>query len=654
MHKKLLVALIAHCVAMVCNAQTDTTIGLTVPKNISQDYNALAAVLCFDQQGDRAKANAVYNWVTHNISYDADAMEKIPRHRDKIVEQTLKSKKAVCEGYSKVFTEICRAAGLKAVNIEGYARDWIFDNGDELHIPRHMWSAVMIDGKWQLVDATWGAGMLTQSPGWMRRMRNKMAHKEATSGKKLKFRFKYDPQYFMQDPETFRLKHLPADPLWQLTDSMMPIAVFEAGDSAVQVFNETYSTPVQNDPKLLTISRYSEQGRIIESADRVYAYNSRYVGILAVKQAYIAAAQVDKAFTDTTLLKADTLVRSASLTLKKSGEYIKEQKKTFPEEYSRLKKKNKAKNQVAQQYIRQIKADDKKRIAESRKYTNTANSKYDRINKKSEDAKKRGQNTYAGKINDIETGKVQKKSGSAELAAIKNAVATTGNQIDSVHNLLSAQRMAIEVMKAEQALRLDSLTSALALEDALLLKETGARLNMYDSYDSEVKVWNSQYTITKNNMTALLQKRYLATFDTITAAYDRIQAAEAAQADRYRKNLKALEQYKKWNAGDEALTAEYTTAYEQYTAAGDTMNYDMEAYAAYIKAHRKVFAGLGQLAQKQLKIVDHMEEAEHKRKGLEDKTISKKQAFDIKENKKQSELLKDIRQKVDKVADGLE
>lgn len=652
MNSRLIIILLLQIIAITCTAQpvkTDTAIGITAPKNISTDPLALASYLCLDQHSDQAKANAVYNWMTHNISYDVKSLKKFPRHHDKLVERTLKSKKAVCEGYAMTFTEICRGAGLKAVNIEGYAKDWIFDNGDELYIPRHMWSAVSINGKWQLFDPTWGAGDIVQSPGWWRRLRNKITGRKVIYAKNLKFKFHYDPQYFMQDPETFRLKHLPSDPLWQLTDTVMPIQIFEAGDSAITQFNEQYSKPQQNNPQLDRIATFDERQKIFEMADRAYAYNERYPSILAQKNANRASAAIEKAFTDTTVQVPTLLIKDAGTTLRKSQEYIKQQKKSFPEEYNKLKKKNKTKNQVARKYIREIKTDDKHIVSECKKYTRAANSRYNKIKKQSADAQKRMRSSYEGKLDDVEAAKIQKKAGAPELTALKDSVTRRDAKLDGMRRQIAAQQDSIQVAQKANSKRLDSLGRSISFEDSMLVNEANARIAMHDSYDEEVLRYSNKFKATKYKITDSLLKYYMANFDTISLAYEQLQKLQVNVLDIYKKDLASMEQYKKWNRSDNMLPYQYKTQVVDYKECIENYNKDLVAYAAYLKANKKLFAGLTDLTQHQLKIVAFMEKAEEKRKELEEKTIAKKQAFDLKENALQRENVQAILKKIDKL-----
>ena len=57
--------------------------------------------------------------------------------------------KAVCEGYAKAMQILCTKAGIKCIPVAGKA----YDGGA---VQPHLWNKVMIDGKWYIVDCTWG------------------------------------------------------------------------------------------------------------------------------------------------------------------------------------------------------------------------------------------------------------------------------------------------------------------------------------------------------------------------------------------------------------------------------------------------------------------------------------------------------------------
>jgi hypothetical protein len=654
MNKRIPTFLVLLFCAHLAIAQVDTTIGLTAPGSVTGNYKELTHFLCDDLPGEKQKANAIYNWITHNISYDVKFLVKRSLKgytTEEKINRALKNRVALCEGYAMLFTAMCREAGLKAVNIDGYAKDWIFDDGDSLYIPRHMWSAVMIDGKWWPVEPTWGAGGLVQSPGIIRKIMNKVLRQKVMYANKLKFKFKYKPGYFMQAPEEFILKHLPTDPLWQLADTTMPLAVFEAGDSAIRKFIELYSKPVQVNPQLDEISMLDELMRVFESADRAYKFNPRYPVVLALKQAYRAESQVIKAFTDSTVQNGLLLINDASAGLRKSELYVKEQKKSFPSEYTRLKKKNTTKNQEAKKCIRQIKTDNKRLVSESKKYSKSATNKGNKLKPKYAAVKKRAQAIDPNKLNKQKPSKIQKKPGSPELREIKDSIAARYKRIDDLKSSIAGKMDTVKTLQDQNMERLDSLGKFLVTADSILVQEAIARINMHDDYDNEVIMLTRLFKELKYHQGDSMQKNYLVAYDTIVAKHERLQKLLNAEMELYKKNLRSMEQYAKWNAVDTSIVADYATTVNDYRACINAYIASLSGYNTFVKGNKKLFTGLGKLSTRQLKISGYMDKVETRRKKLETKTIEENKAFDIKENEKQLASIKTLLDKLQKIAD---
>lgn len=160
---------------------------------------------------DKDKAAALYYWMTQNVAYDTKLYGQVagrknskpksytPAEVKAIYEQrvlnTLKRRKGVCEGYSRLYQRLAELAGLECELITGNARGDIMMPGS-LGIG-HAWNAVKIDGKWELLDCTWGAG---------------------TVNGKMKFVPKFKSAYFMTRPESLSYNHFPKDPKWQLLE----------------------------------------------------------------------------------------------------------------------------------------------------------------------------------------------------------------------------------------------------------------------------------------------------------------------------------------------------------------------------------------------------------------------------------------------------
>jgi len=468
---------------------------------------------------------------------------------------------------------------------------------------------------------------------------------------KLKFRFKYDTSYFMVNPETFRFKHLPTDPKWQLTDTIMPLQLFEAGDSAIGQFN-ALCKPMQSDPDLERIAGLDEKQKLFEYADRAYKYNPRFPVVLALKQTYRAEAQVIKAFTDSSVENGILLINDAENGLMKSQGYIKEQKKSFPDKYTRLKKKNTTKDQEAKKTIRQITTDNKRLISESKKYTNSAKSKDKRVKTKYTATKKRTRGLDPQKINGQAASKNQKKPGAPELREIRDSVAARNKQIAEMKYTLDEKVDVIAKLQNKNSERLDSLALLLGTTDSVLVRQAIARINMHDDYDNEVILLNRLFKELKYQQADTLQKYYLVCYDTITSMHEQRQKMQLAQMDMYKKNLRNLEQYGKWCSADTTIAAQYVDMVKDYTECINSYIKDLAAYDAYVKANKKLFSGIEKLSKRQLKISAYMVKVEGCRKKLEEKKIKENQAFDTKENERQQLAVKDLLEQLQEISSG--
>lgn len=624
-------------VAALAQTHTDTTVGIDVKGG--RTYQETAHILCDGLRGDQLKANAIYNWITHNIRYDVEAVQK-GKYKDPKPDKVYRSRIAVCEGYAELYAAMCNEAGLKAVTIDGYAKDWIFDNGDKLTIPRHAWCAVLISAQWQFVEPTWGAGGLYQAPTTLRKIINTVTFKKVTYAQRLKFRFKYNSEYFLQDPLTFRLKHLPTDPVWQLTDTAMPLVVFEAGDSAVMQFNKKYDQLKQNSGELMRIASMDEDSAKFEATDRAYTFNERFPLALAMKQNARVSADVDQVLKEKDPEKGEALWKDAEKRLKIAQAHVKEQKKFFPDQYNTLKKKNRTKNMEAKQYMMQMATDNKKLLAQCTKYKKNASAKYTKNRKKYATAEKRTRDLDSRKINDLEPSKQQKPSSAPEMLAISDSVAARERRIDSFKADIAKRTARIAACKDSNKVRLDSLAHSLSRSDSFLMGEAIARLNMHDNYDDEVIKWSGLYKGEKYAVADTLHKYYTTYYDSVLQMSDDRYKAHVQMMDCYKKNLKDIEKYAKWNSSDTAVTDRYAGMVADYSAAIDSCGEDLMQTITYIRANGTLFAGLGKLYKRQLKIVAYMKQVEDIRKKLEANYITGKQNFDNKENKKQDLTLK--------------
>ena len=99
------------------------------------------------------KARAIYDWVTRNISYDV--AEYLSGSEEAAqASQTLRLGYGTCRDYALLVAALSRAAGLQAKVVFGYATP--------VRVPiMHAWNEILVDGEWISMDATLGAGYVT-------------------------------------------------------------------------------------------------------------------------------------------------------------------------------------------------------------------------------------------------------------------------------------------------------------------------------------------------------------------------------------------------------------------------------------------------------------------------------------------------------------
>jgi hypothetical protein len=159
---------------------------------------------------ERKKLDAILYWVTDNIEYDVanyhrsingqniypdfgihqtDSIEREKAYNDAVACMTIFRRKAVCDGYARLFRSLCTHAGIQCVVVTGKAKTFL----DE-RLERHAWNAVRLEGKWQLVDPTWASGHVNGDL----------------------FTKQRDLFYYLTSPEVMFINHLPDEQKWTL------------------------------------------------------------------------------------------------------------------------------------------------------------------------------------------------------------------------------------------------------------------------------------------------------------------------------------------------------------------------------------------------------------------------------------------------------
>ena len=182
------------------------THAINSPVASEKSVETLAQYLIEPAKNDLDKVRAIYRWITSFIAYDVESFF-YGTYGDLSAAGVLRSRKSVCSGYANLFYALAGYANLKVVIIEGYAKGYGYNIGDDIAgDANHAWNAVQIDGEWHLIDSTWGAGYLNNEN---------------------KFTREFQEHYFLTEPDAFIYDHFPIDSNWQLLKRTLYIRDYE-------------------------------------------------------------------------------------------------------------------------------------------------------------------------------------------------------------------------------------------------------------------------------------------------------------------------------------------------------------------------------------------------------------------------------------------
>ena len=155
------------------NLQTvDAVLGM-YPKRFNSPYE-LSKLITRDFKTNEEKVRAIYSWIIQNIAYNPEEYKRFnyqftnfrernkkeEETREKIINQTLKTGQAVCEGYSFLFEKLCALQGIQNYVVRGDTKAGFNDIG-RIFKTNHTWNVAYVNGKPYLFDPTWGAGRYT-------------------------------------------------------------------------------------------------------------------------------------------------------------------------------------------------------------------------------------------------------------------------------------------------------------------------------------------------------------------------------------------------------------------------------------------------------------------------------------------------------------
>ena len=138
---------------LITHAWTTSVIQEAV-KPQSEKIATTSNQICAGLDSDYEKAEAIYNWVSENITYDYDYFYGEKSETTHFPEDVLDSRLAVCEGFSRLTQALLQAQRIPALQVVGMADG--LGGWPEDGTSNHGWNLAYVDGRWIYMDTTWG------------------------------------------------------------------------------------------------------------------------------------------------------------------------------------------------------------------------------------------------------------------------------------------------------------------------------------------------------------------------------------------------------------------------------------------------------------------------------------------------------------------
>jgi hypothetical protein len=224
-----------------------------------KSIGALANYINRTYSSEYEKTRAIFYWLTQNISYAPELMYSFTTsdNRGRLAREVFENKAAVCIGYAALFDTLCKQCGIKSYVVLGSTRQSFLPA-----IIGHAWNAVRLFDEWQIVDATWGSGVL-QNNRFVKRLNN---------------------YYFLPDPKQLISTHLPIDPIWQMLKQPVTLYQFHSQVKSTVTVDWNYNDSINQFLASDGLSQVKSVSRRLNEFGRNSEVTSNYANYLKARE----------------------------------------------------------------------------------------------------------------------------------------------------------------------------------------------------------------------------------------------------------------------------------------------------------------------------------------------------------------------------------
>lgn len=294
----------------------------------SQTYKTvkeLSINITNENDNDSIKVTKICNWITKHIKLNTKAFKTpIILSNSEIISK----KPATNQGYSNLFSDMLNSVNIKNHQITGYYKGIFNENGDEFFRANHIWNSAFINNKWYLFDITLASGYIQNT--------------STTNAdlQKLKWVKSLNKDMLFADIQYFRKTHLPLNKWWQLSNTPINISEFEQNIFGKKK-NENYNFLKEINKINTKKPRLSEKIKLIDNTYKNNPKNNVLIGLKYNIQAIEAFSPLQKR------------------TVRTDAEY--------KEIVAQINKYNKLASLEFASHIREIKKQNKQKLAKNKK-----------------------------------------------------------------------------------------------------------------------------------------------------------------------------------------------------------------------------------------------------------------------------------------------
>lgn len=207
---------------------------------------------------DEDKIAAIFYWIAHAIRYDLPGStngQYDTQTSPEKVQSALSTKKGVCMHYAEVFKALALACNIPTELVSGYTKQY-----GKISTQTHQWCAAKLNGKWELYDPTWGAGVVVEN----------------------QYQEKFDSYYFRTNPADLIQSHYPFEYLWQLVANPLSPEQFKRNEVGSQG-NKITCNPAVEIESYLALSEVEKSKTTLNHLQTMGSSN----GMLRTEEAFL-------------------------------------------------------------------------------------------------------------------------------------------------------------------------------------------------------------------------------------------------------------------------------------------------------------------------------------------------------------------------------